>query len=421
MSRLIHSKRYADSPVVLVVCFPFSIHAARWANLFRDSNFRIVVFPSVIQPRCPEFEPFHEITNFKQVDDLLPGEIGIVSGNLVDVVADSAEDRLRGYKPIRSYAEAVPETTPSPTSLVKLIKAIRPTLLHSLELQHGGYLCLEARRRMGSDFPCWLASSWGSDIFLYRKLPEHVPVLRELFQNIDALHSDCARDLDLAVELGFQGYRFPVVSAAGGADLSTYPDPATLPPPSKRNIILVKGNHGWAGRGINILMALHRIAPAIKSYRIRVSHSGRAVQRIVEMLAQEDGLDIGLDPYYPYHSSAIERLAAARFVVATGVSDGIGTTLLEAMAVGTFCIQANTSCACEWVTPGRTALITSPHDVSAIGAAIMKAASDDALVDDAVAINRKTIVQRWSVEVVKPIVIEGYENVIGSARGQKLA
>jgi hypothetical protein len=405
----------------VLVCFPFSIHAARWANLFRASNFRIVIFPSVIQVPCPEFEPFHEISSLEQVDGLLPGEIGVVNGNLIDVVADSAEDRLRGYKPIRSYAEAVPETTPSPASLVTLIKAIRPTLLHSLELQHGGYLCLEARRRMGSDFPRWLASSWGSDIFLYRKLPEHVPVLRELFQNIDALHSDCARDLDVAVELGFQGHHFPVVPAAGGADLSSYPDPASLPPPSKRSVILVKGNHGWAGRSINTLMALHRIAPAIKSYRIRVTHSGIAVQRSVEMLAREDGLDIGLDPYYPCHSSAIERLAAARFVVATGISDGIGTTLLEAMAVGTFCIQANTSCACEWVTPGRTALITSPHDVSAIGDAIIKAATDDALVDDAVTINRKTIVQRWSAEVVKAIVMEGYENVIGSARGQKLA
>jgi glycosyltransferase involved in cell wall biosynthesis len=421
MSKLLHGKRDSESPVVVLVCFPFSIHAARWANLFRASTFRIVVFPSVIQPRCPEFEPFHEITSLKQVDDLMPGEIGVISGNLVDVVADSAEDRLRGYKPIRSYAEAVPETTPSPASLVKLIKAIRPTLVHSLELQHGGYLCLEARRRMDSDFPRWLASSWGSDIFLYRKLPEHVPVLRELFQNIDALHSDCARDFDLAAELGFHGHRFPVVPAAGGADLSGYPDPASLPLPSKRNVILVKGNHGWSGRGINILMALHRVAPAIKRYRIRVSHSGSAVQRSVEMLAREDGLDIGLDPYYPYHSSAIERLAAARFVVATGVSDGIGTTLLEAMAVGTFCIQGNTSCACEWVTPGRTALITSPHDVAALGAAITKAATDDALVDDAVAINRKTIVQRWSAEVVKPIVIEGYENLISSAREQKLA
>jgi glycosyltransferase involved in cell wall biosynthesis len=404
----------SESPVVVLVCFPFSVHAARWVNLLRQSSFRVVVFPSVIQPHCPELRPYRNLTRLSDVDLMGPGDVGVIDNSVIEVVVNSEEDRALGYVPMQSYADVTPEITPSPASLVSVLRQIRPALLHSLELQHGAYLCLEACRRMRSDFPRWLASSWGSDIYLYRKMKHHVPVLRELFNRIDGLHADCARDLDLAVELGFRGRHFPVVSGAGGADLSCFPDPASLPPPSRRNVIILKGNHGWSGRGLNVLLAVHRIAPSLRQFRIRVTHSNIAVHKTVEALANEDGLDIGFDPYFADHASAISRLAEARLVVAAGISDGASMTLLESMTVGTFCIQSDTSCAREWIIPGKTGFVVSPHDVAGLAAAIEKAATDDDLVDKAAVLNRTTIVRRWSTDAVKPIVIRGYQELIGS-------
>jgi glycosyltransferase involved in cell wall biosynthesis len=132
----------------------------------------------------------------------------------------------------------------------------------------------------------------------------------------------------------------------------------------------------------------------------------------VEAIAREDGLDIALDSFLPDHASAITRLAEARFIVGAGISDGSTITLLEAMAVGTFCILSDTACACEWITPGETGFVISPHDVAALGDAIVRAATDNALVDGAVAVNRATIEKRWSSDRVKPVVIRGYRDVI---------
>jgi glycosyltransferase involved in cell wall biosynthesis len=216
--------------------------------------------------------------------------------------------------------------------------------------------------------------------------------------------------------MGFRGTYFPDMAASGGVDLSSYPDPSCLPPPSKRRVILVKGYHGWAGRGLDIMLALHMIAPKLKGFQIRMFHCGPSGARMVEALRREDGLDVSIDPYYVDQSRAVERLAQARLVIGYGISDGISTTLLEAMAVGTFCVQASTACGCEWVRPGIDGIEVPPHDVEQLAEAILRAVTDDDLVDGAVIRNRREIESRWSFSAVAPKMHRGYRELIEGPR-----
>lgn len=82
-----------------------------------------------------------------------------------------------------------------------------------------------------------------------------------------------------------------------------------------------------------------------------------------------------------------------------GISDGISTTLLEAMLVGTFPIQSSTACADEWIEHGRSGFIVSPHDTSEVAEALLRAVNEDRLVDEAAEINLRTVRSRWSAEV----------------------
>lgn len=383
-------------PLLLVVCFPVSVHSARWVSLLGAGRFRVVVFPSVLQAYCPEFRFSGTIRDRGDVDSLAPGEIGVFDHDLIEPLARSAEERRRGYRTIKSAVDVTPDISPAPSSLRAAILRLQPDLLHSLELQHAGYLCLEAKQRDTGHFPTWLASSWGSDTYLYRKLAVHREQLERLARHIDCFHSDCVRDYASIREAGFKGALFPHVAASGGADLREYPHPHTLAPPSRRHTILVKGYHGWAGRALDILLAIHQVAPQLKGFQIRIMHTNAAVTRMADILRREDGLDVIVDPYYPDLDTAIRRLAEARVVVGYGISDGISTTLLEAMTVGTFCIQANTACGCEWIRPGIDGLEVAPHDIDALAEAILTAVHDDALVDAAVARNRATVEKHWS-------------------------
>lgn len=399
-------------PLVLAVCFPVSVHAARWVAMLRATRFRVVVFPSVLHDYCPEFRFDDSVCSREDAERLGPGEIGCVPPDSIVSLARTGSKRRLDYRPPRSAVHVTPELTPDPDSLVDAVSRLQPDLVHSLELQHGGYLTLEARRRLHPGFPIWLASSWGSDVFLYRKLATHRPWLEEMARSLDGFHSDCARDNPVLSEMGFGGTFFPRVAASGAVDLADYPHPDTLAPTSHRRGILVKGYHNWAGRGLDILLAIHRIAPKLRGFRIRVANGDKAMVRTAEAMRREDGLDIAVDPYFPNHGTAIRRLAESRLAVGYGISDGISTTLLESMAVGTFCIQADTACGSEWIRPGLDGLVVPPHDPEALADAIAAAACDDSLVDSPVGRNREVVERDWNIRTVAPRVVAGYESLL---------
>lgn len=404
-------------PTILVVGMHNSVHLARWINMMRGSFARFVVFPVYIEKPAPELRPWSPVANRADVEALGPGEVGIFQ------VTKSAAERHAAWRAERAAGRLFPpslgiETNPGLTQTDELVAAIRtlqPDIVHTMEVQLAGYLALGAKRYLGNTMPRWLLSNWGSDIYLYHRLPEHRSIVLELVQAVDGYLAECRRDVHLVRRLGLNGHAFDPMPASGGIDFSTVPALDRLTPPSRRDTILVKGYHGWSGRGMHILSALHLAAPALRGHRIRVQFCSEAMLEMMRAMAASDGLDIAPVPYAPTHAEALSRIADARIVVGIGISDGIGTTLLEAMCYGAFPIKATTSCACEWIQNGRDGIIVDPHDVKGLAEAIVRAASDDALVDAAATRNRACVEGRWNVGRNNAAAQSIYRQMLGNA------
>jgi glycosyltransferase involved in cell wall biosynthesis len=90
------------------------------------------------------------------------------------------------------------------------------------------------------------------------------------------------------------------------------------------------------------------------------------------------------------------------------MGDAISTSLIEAMSVGSFPIQSNTSCANEWITDGETGIIVPPEDPEIIELAIRKAISDDNLVDNAAIVNRIKVRTEIDYHKLKSMTIQTY-------------
>lgn len=405
-------------PTVLVVGMQNSVHLARWINMMRGSFARFVIMPVYIASPAPELDPCVPIASRSDVEALEPGEVGIFQ------LTKSDAERVAAWYAKKMAGRLFPASIgmePSPSliqddELVAAIRALQPDIVHTMEVQLAGYLALGAKRQLGRAMPPWLLSNWGSDIYLYHRLPEHRPTVLELVQAIDGYLAECRRDVQLVRRLGLRGHAFDPMPASGGVDFSTVPALDQLSPPSQRNTILVKGYHGWSGRGMHILSALHLVAPALHGYRIRVQFCSAAMLEMMQAMAESDGLDIAPVPYAPTHEEALSRIAEARIVVGIGISDGIGTTLLEAMSYGAFPIKATTSCACEWIRNGRDGIIVDPHDVKSLAEAIVRAASDDALVDAAAPRNRACVEERWDVSRNNAAAQSIYRHMFGDAR-----
>ena len=276
-----------------------------------------------------------------------------------------------------------------------------------------GYLCLGTRRLLGEEFPRWLLSNWGSDIYLYRKMDEHRHRLAEVASTIDVYQSECRRDIALVRELGFMGECLAPIPASGGMRFNTLPRLDDLPTTSTRREILIKGYHGWSGRSFHVLAALQLAAPSLRGYQIRISLAGSAAHRsAAAALADATGLDVRCYRHLP-HKEALDMLGRARVMIGAGISDGISTTLLESMAMGCFPIQSNTSCCDEWFEDGVGGFRFSPHDVAQLAALITCAMSDDGLVDAAARRNRAVVEERWNAEVNGAAMVANYRSLIG--------
>jgi glycosyltransferase involved in cell wall biosynthesis len=265
-----------------------------------------------------------------------------------------------------------------------------PDFVHALELQHAGYITLRALddARVGTPF---IATNYGSDIYWFSQYPKHKKKIESLLLRADFYSAECQRDFLLAREHGFLGRELPLMPNAGGIDPDDYEEGVSLA--STRRIIAVKGYHGWVGRALTALEALESIAESLVGYKVVIYSANAAVIRRARFLASKTKIQVEVLGRVP-HESMLSLFSKSRIYVGLSLSDGISTSLIEAMAMGAFPIQTSSSCAGEWVVDRNTGFLINRIDVKLVGEAIKLALEDDNLVDSAQIINRQTVIEK---------------------------
>jgi hypothetical protein len=297
-----------------------------------------------------------------------------------------------------------------PHLLARLVRRLQPDLIHSMEFQHCGYNVLRAKEISGPGFPHWLATNWGSDIYHYRNLPGHQSQISRLLRSIDYYSCECKRDVGLALELGLSARVMPVMPNSGGFDLKRIGAMREVHTPSARRLIMVKGYQHFAGRALTALDAIERCASELRGFTIFVYSAATEVTKRVNELRSGLRMDIHKLPYFN-HDKMLEMFSMARIYIGVSISDAISTSLLEAMAMGAFPIQTDTSCCDEWITDGRSGFIVPPGDADVIADRIRHAITNDTLVDQAAEINWKTVQDRLDQRLLRKQAIAFYDEI----------
>jgi len=369
---------------VVVVCMLDSIHSARWLEQFSDLDIDFLLFPSSpnrrIHPQLKSLLERNTTANYKIVP------LGRWFGLPLWILDKCTNNFFRG------------------TLLRWTIRRHKPDILHALELQNAGYVSLRALSKHKPDGLRFIATNWGSDIFWFQRFPKHRAKLQALLKLADAYSAECHRDVALAKELGFTGEALPVIPNAGGfskADLSM-----PLLPPDKRLTIALKGYHGWVGRAKVSLEAVREMAEELGDYKFVVYSANRSVIKLARKVAKETGLDITAHAKGALsHQQVLELFSKSKIYVGLSESDGISTSMLEAMAMGAIPVQTSTACCDEWFRDSGVAV--REITVDAVKTAIMQGL---ALADNAVNTkqNRETIELKANAEVVQKIALTFY-------------
>jgi glycosyl transferase family 4/glycosyl transferase family 1 len=384
---------------ILFVAISDSIHVARWIAGLRDQRWDLHLFPSVDHGLVhPELAG----VRIHQAPYEWPARQGShFARGLVSYARKVVASRWPAYRAGR---------------LARLVRRLKPDIVHSLEFQAGGYLCLEAKRLLGGDFPTWIATNWGSDIYLYGRLPSHRERIAEVLASCDFYSCECARDVGLARALGLSAPVLPLVPNSGGFDLEEALALRSPGPASRRRVIVLKGYQHWAGRALAGLRALERCADLLAGYRVAIFGASADVALAAELFSASTSVPVELVPPDAPHRDILALHGAARMSLSLSISDAISASLLEAIVMGSFPIQSGTACADEWIEPGRTGLIVPPEDPERIEQALRRALTDDALVDSAAAANLETARRRLDQRLVRAEMLRFYAIAESAAR-----
>ena len=422
------------SKKILFVAMQMSTHTVRWINQISDQGWDVHLFPVNHLAVHPELrnvtihQPWFVVRPRLLLKSILKNprllfgglgnlEAGLHPNNLPVKaiyplpVLTRMLPYLNGFRRVSlGESDATAPAAYGPKVLATLIRKLKPDLIHSLEFQHCGYLVLKAKEIIGYDFPKWLATNWGSDIYYYRQFEAHRSQIVRLLKNAEYYSCECDRDVDLARELGFSGKVMPVMPNTGGLDVQLVKSLRNVHQTSKRKIIMVKGYQHFAGRALTALEAVERCAIMLKGYHILVFSASPEIFERVEELRDFVGLNIRTIPHVR-HDFILRMFSRTRVYLGVSASDAISTSMLEALAMGAFPIQTNTSCCNEWIEDGKSGFEIPVDDVSVIADRLQRALTDDELVDQASEINWKTVQLRLDKDLQKQKAISFYSDI----------
>ena len=166
---------------------------------------------------------------------------------------------------------------------------------------------------------------------------------------------------------------------------------------SERRLILVKGYQNFAGRALNALNAIERCKHLLEGYKIIVYSSSADTKIEVELLRKRSGLDIWILENVS-KSEFLDYFAMARLYIGIGISDGLSTSMVEAMSAGAFPIQSENSAAQDFLENYVNGFVVQPWDLDNLAEYISKAISDDQFVNKAQVLNKEIIEDKYNYQ-----------------------
>jgi glycosyltransferase involved in cell wall biosynthesis len=405
-----------------------SIHVARWVNQLHGTGWDFRIF----QPVPSSYGVRAEFLSGKIY---LPHDVNKPNSISVEYTLTPKPPNLitRAFrKGLRILNITLLEERPmSPETkharfLADLIRQWQPDVIHSLGMfcnwRDNGIVLLRAREMLGGKLPCpWIVSSWGADLDLYPYLGKKEQAEAEaILTTCNGMLVEGERDLALAQKLGFHGKVLAKLPAYGGITWKPqdYCTPGLI---SSRRVIILKGrdntDHVLAGgdpqgRAMTAIKAFKICRDLLKSYSIIIAQATPSVEAEAKALAAV-GMDITIYPNsisLPY-KEWLKLLGSARILIAVTASDGLPSTLIEAMSLGVFPIHSGLETVREWINDGENGLLVLPEDVHAVAQALRNALENDAFVDKAAEHNLEIIAKNLSDSVVRPQVIDLYKTL----------
>lgn len=291
--------------------------------------------------------------------------------------------------------------------LYREINRIKPTHLHFHETQHGAYLYNSISSHQKNTFQGKIIlSTWGSDLIYYGRLYSHQRRIQNALSWVDLLTSERLEDFEIAVEHGFTGkFLAPIYTTIGTRNSSM-----KLNLTSQRTLVLVKGYEDNHGRALNALASIEIVAAQmdLSKFNFRIFSASKSVKIKAKQMRKTLNLNILVLPNMP-KNEFLKYYENARVYLGLAISDGLSTSMVEAMSYGVYPIQSVNSSAPEFLVNRVTGGVVDPYDTDGIAVQLMEALINDELVDQAAKANIKKIRAKYDWDTGLKNLVKVYD------------
>lgn len=365
---------------IIIVGMTNSIHLARWVECFyKFKKFEIFVFPIAPVKIHPKL--------FK-ISNLNSKHSNINIFNIVPNINLNFFIQKILYAFFKNFFYLL--------ALNIWINRIKPKYLHSHELTLAGVLCLKLKLYRKIFFPKWIVTNWGSDLFYFYKTKILKSYLKKIIHLADYYSAECNRDYKLAKKIGFKGSYLPCIPNSGGINFSLAKRLRLIEKPSHRKIIVIKGYQDEIGQAKNAILAINKIVGKIKNFQVVIFSANLEIINLCKKikLSQKVQLKI-IDKNTTLSQQDMYNLfARSKIYIGISKSDGISTSMLEAIALGTFPIQSDTSCSNEWIKNNISGFLVPWNDINIISNKVLRVIHDNTLIEKSAKLNWGVVKKR---------------------------
>ena len=337
---------------ILIVGKADSIHLAKWLERFKNKGLDFWVFP--IDPRNGVHPELRILLtgSYKSTFRLLNQSEKSILWEMRN---------FSGYLPhhlrkIISYGRTFLRSL---TLRKTLNQAFDFEYIHIHEMQSAGYAYVLASNPNVTAKNV-IVSNWGSDINFFQSFRFHRFMVRKLLERTDYYIAECHRDFELALKLGYTG-KFIQPLPTSFTFKKVYSNEALKISIEQRNQISVKCYGGQIGLGKSSIDVIRNFLSENDECAVLLFSVTRDLHKDAQKLIRDFPQRVrvwNITEQHP-HADLMREFLQTRIFVGFSQSDGLSTSLLEAINCGAFGIQSGTSCAIELEDSGLIMEIVS--------------------------------------------------------------
>lgn len=392
-------------PRILFVGLGASSHTHSWIDLLGQARFNIRLYSMPSEGVPPADWPIRTYVSEATLAALDPATRRSLYST------DATIQRLE-----RGWARLVPGDVPREVRwLADIIRQWRPDVIHTFGLDQGGELYHQARQIAGvRGVGQWvLQIRGGSDLQLTRLDPSRSGVMRAMLAECDQILTDNEQNLRYLAELGVRKEQIaPItpVPGTGGIEVDALARAGARTPSERRMLLWPKAYECPWAKALPVLEALTLCWERLPTLEIEVLAANTETRSWLPTLPAGLRAAMRVEGRVP-RDRALELMAEARVMLAPSLVDGTPNSLFEAMATGAFPIVSPLPTITPLVRHEQNVLFARNLYPGEIADAIVRAMTDDGLVDAARARNLEAVRRRADRAVIGPRVVAFYDEL----------